>query len=191
MKKLEAKDLITIGIFTAIYFTIFFACGMLGYIPIMYALLPLFIPIICGIPYMLFLTKVKCFGMVTIMGGIVGGMMVITGHTFVPLCAGLICGLGADLIFKAGRYQSKKCTVMGYAVFSLWIMGMLVPYWIMRDTFVEMFDKSMGAEYTSAVFEIFAKVAWAFPIMCVGGGVIGAFLGLSVLKKHFKRAGIA
>ena len=191
MRRLETKDLITIGIFTAIYFVIFFACGMTGYIPILYAMLPLIIPIVCGIPYMLFLTKVKCFGMVSIMGGIVGGLMVLTGHTVVPLVAGLICGLGADLIFKAGRYQSKKCTVIGYAFFSLWIMGMLMPYWVMRDTFFEMFDKSMGVEYTRAVFEIFAKVAWAFPIMCIVGGMIGALLGLSVLKKHFKRAGIA
>ena len=32
--KLQAKDLITIGIFTAIYFVIFLACAMLGFIPV-------------------------------------------------------------------------------------------------------------------------------------------------------------
>ena len=32
--KLQAKDLINVGIFTAIYFVIFFAGMMLGYIPI-------------------------------------------------------------------------------------------------------------------------------------------------------------
>ena len=31
--KLQAKDLINVGIFTAIYFVIFFAGMMLGYIP--------------------------------------------------------------------------------------------------------------------------------------------------------------
>ena len=191
MKKLEAKDLITVGIFTAIYFVIFFACGMMGYIPILYALLPLILPILCGIPFMLFLTKVKAFGMVTIMGIIVGCIMVLSGHTFVPLISGIICGLCADLIFKAGKYKSKKCAVIGYSVFSLWIMGMLVPYWIMRDAFVEMFSKSMGEEYTQAVFKIFEKIAWTFPAMSIVGGVIGAVLGFAVLKKHFKKAGIA
>ena len=191
MKKIEAKDLITVGIFTAIYFALFFACGMLGYIPILYALLPLILPIVCGIPYMLFLTRVKSFGMVTLMGIIVGGMMVLTGHTFVPLIGGVVCGFCADLIFKAGKYQSKKCSVIGYSVFSLWIMGMLVPYWVMRDAFFEMFVKSMGEEYTRAVLNIFDKIAWGFPIMCIIGGVIGAFLGFAVLRKHFKKAGIA
>ena len=191
MKKIEAKDLITVGIFTAIYFALFFACGMLGYVPLLYALLPLMLPIVCGIPYMLFLTRVKSFGMVTIMGIIIGGMMVLTGHTFVPLIGGVVCGVCADLIFKVGKYKSKKCSVIGYAVFSLWIMGMLVPYWVMRDTFVGMFSKSMGEEYTQAVMVIFDKIAWTFPIMCIIGGVIGAFLGLSILKKHFKKAGIA
>ena len=191
MKKIEAKDLITVGIFTAIYFALFFVCGMLGYVPLLYALLPLMLPIACGIPYMLFLTRVKSFGMVTIMGIIVGGMMVLTGHTFVPLIGGIVCGVCADLIFKAGNYQSKKCSVIGYAVFSLWIMGMLVPYWTMREAFVEMFSKSMGEEYTQAVLVIFNKIAWVFPIMCIIGGILGAFLGLSILKKHFKKAGIA
>ena len=32
-KKLNAKDFINIGIFTVIYFVMFFITGMLGYIP--------------------------------------------------------------------------------------------------------------------------------------------------------------
>ncbi len=38
-KRLQAKDLINVGIFTAIYFVIFFAGIMLGYIPIFIPLL--------------------------------------------------------------------------------------------------------------------------------------------------------
>ena len=56
--KLQAKDLINVGIFTAIYFVLFFAGMMLGYIPIFIPLLGLVCPIICGIPFMLYLTKV-------------------------------------------------------------------------------------------------------------------------------------
>ncbi len=63
--KLQAQDLINVGIFTAIYFVLFFAGMMLGYIPIFIPLLGLVCPIICGIPFMLYLTKVKKFGMVT------------------------------------------------------------------------------------------------------------------------------
>ena len=189
-KKLEVKDLITVGIFAAIYFVILFMGGMSGYIPILYAMLPLIIPIICGIPYMLFLTKVKCFGMVSIMGVILGGVMVLTGHTFLPLIMGVVFGFAADLIFMAGKYQSKKCSVIGYTVFSLWVLGMLMPFWVMRDSYEKMMLDSMGIDYTKTIMELFDKVSWAFPIMCIVGGVIGAFFGFSVLKKHFKKAGI-
>ena len=190
-KQMEAKDLITAGIFTAIYFAVFFIFGMLGYIPMVYALLTLIIPIACGVPYMLFLTKVKCFGMATVMSVLCGGLMVLTGHTVTPLITAAVFGLLADLIFMAGKYASKKCSVIGYSVFSLWIMGMMLPFWIMRDTFETMMLNSMGADYTAATIGIFDKVALLFPLMCIIGGVIGAFFGLAVLKRHFKKAGIA
>ncbi|MEL7609056.1 MAG: MptD family putative ECF transporter S component [Bacillota bacterium] len=190
-KKLQAKDLITVGIFTALYFVLLFLCGMLGYVPIFYTLLPALAPVVCGIPFMLFLTKVKCFGMVSIMGTICGGLMVLTGHTFVPIITGVVFGLLADLIFMAGKYKSVKASVAGYAVFSLWILGMLMPFWIMKDSFEKMMLESMGADYTRTVFELFRQISWAFPIMAFVGGILGAFVGFAMLRKHFKRAAIA
>ena len=47
--KLQAKDLINVGIFTAIYFVIFFAGMMLGYIPIFIPLLGLVCPILVAV----------------------------------------------------------------------------------------------------------------------------------------------
>lgn len=190
-KKLQGKDLITVGIFTAIYFVLMFLCGMLGYVPILYAILPLVVPVVCGIPFMLFLTKVKCMGMVTIMGTICGILMTLTGHTFVPIITGVVFGLLADLIFMAGKYKSFKASVAGYAVFSLWLVGMLMPFWIMKDTFEKFLTDSMGVEYMRATFDVFDKISWTFPIMAIIGGVIGAFLGFAMLKKHFRKAGIA
>ena len=58
-KKLTGKDLINIGIYGAIYFVILFAVAMLGMIPIFLPLLSVFVPILGGIPFMLFLTRVK------------------------------------------------------------------------------------------------------------------------------------
>ena len=77
--KLQAKDLINVGVFTAIYFIVFFAGMMLGYIPIFIPLLGLVCPILCGIPFMLYLTKVKKFGMVSLTGIILGLLNLIMG----------------------------------------------------------------------------------------------------------------
>ena len=65
---MKTKDLINVGIFTALYLIVFFAVAMTGYIPILMLLLPFTGPLAAGIVYMLFLTKVESFGMITIMG---------------------------------------------------------------------------------------------------------------------------
>ncbi len=189
--KLQAKDLINVGIFTAIYFVILFACGMLGYIPILFIFLPAYAPMITGIPFMLFLTKAKKFGMVTIMAVVLGIIMFATGHTWLPIVTALVFGFLADLVLKSGKYQSFKHSVLGYGIFSMWLMGAMLPMWIMRDSYMEYIRNSMGDEYTNAIFAIapdWAAVAIFFAAFA--SGIAGAFLGKAILKKHFQKAGI-
>nr|MCR5373837.1 MptD family putative ECF transporter S component [Lachnospiraceae bacterium] len=65
-KKLAAKDFITIGIFTAIWFVVEFLCGMLGYIhPYIVASYAIILPIAGAVPMMLFYNKVEKFGMIS------------------------------------------------------------------------------------------------------------------------------
>ena len=187
-KKLQTKDLITVGIFTALYFALFFATGMLGHIPVLYVFLPFLLPFICGIPFMLFLTKVKSFGMITIMGSILGLLMLLTGHTYVPVIAGFVFGLLADLIVKMSKYKNKTLFVVSYGVFSLWIVGMLVPLWIMKDSYKNMGEAMM--KMLDSTYGIIIVLAAAGAVIFIGG-VAGAFFGFAMLKKHFKKAGIA
>ena len=190
--KLQAKDLINVGIFTAIYFVIFFAGMMLGYIPIFIPLLGLVCPILCGIPFMLYLTKVKRFGMVSLTGVILGLINLIAGSGIMVLVAGVICGFAGDLILKAGKYQSWSCTLLGYGVFSLWIMGYVSRMFLTRTEFFASLVSSYGQEYVDALMSYTPD--WMFPVLFVVtfiGGILGALLGKSVLKKHFVKAGIA
>ena len=64
--KLGGKDLINIGIYAAIYCVIMTAISMLGFIPVLMPSLAVLCPLIGGITMMLFYTKVKKFGMITI-----------------------------------------------------------------------------------------------------------------------------
>ena len=66
--RLEGKDLITIGIYTVIYVVIVMLVAMLGFIPVFIPLMAVLCPLIGGIPYMLYVTKAKKFGMTAIMG---------------------------------------------------------------------------------------------------------------------------
>ena len=72
VNKLNGRDFINIGIYTAIYFVIVMVLAMTGLIPIFLVLLSSMIGIIGGIPFMLFLTKVKKPGMILIMSTIMG-----------------------------------------------------------------------------------------------------------------------
>jgi len=59
-KKLKGKDLITIGIFSAIYFVINFAFMLLsGIHPALWMLMPGLIAVFAGIPFMLMVAKVQ------------------------------------------------------------------------------------------------------------------------------------
>jgi energy-coupling factor transport system substrate-specific component len=190
--KLNAKNLITVGIFTALYFILFFATGMIGYIPVMMLFLPLLCPLVTGIPFMLFLTKVKAFGMVTVMGTILGVLMFVTGHPWPILVLGLLCGLISDIILKSRSYKGWKTSVIGYAVFSEWVMGAVLPLFFMRDAYFAQIRAGYGDTYADTLLSITPNwVAAVMIVLVVVGAVAGAFLGRAVLKKHFKRAGIA
>lgn len=85
---------------------------MTGLIPIMLMLLSSMYGIICGIPFMLFLTKVKKPGMIFIMSLIMGIMMFLTGMTWVPIPVSAVTGLIAELVYCAGGYKSMKAAVL-------------------------------------------------------------------------------
>jgi len=63
--KLQAKDLINLGLFTVLYFVIGCCVAIpIGFVPIFLPILGALWSLITGIPFMLFLTRVKKFGMV-------------------------------------------------------------------------------------------------------------------------------
>ena len=78
--KLQTKDLINLGLFTVLYFVIGCCVAIpIGFVPIFLPVLGSLWSLITGIPFMLFLTRVKKFGMVTIMGVLSGLLMGLTG----------------------------------------------------------------------------------------------------------------
>ena len=189
--KLQAKDLINVGIFTAIYFVLYFAVMMIAYIPILTLVLGFLCPVVCGIPAMLFFTKVKKFGMVTLMGIILGLIMMVMGSGVFVLIAGALCGALGDCILKAGNYISWKFTLIGYGVFSVCTMGYYSRLFFTRDTYLASLAAGYGQEFADTLSAYTPN--WMYLVLtisCFVGGVLGALLGKSVLKKHFVKAGI-
>lgn len=188
--KLKGKDLINLGIYGALYCVIMTAVSMLGFFPVMLVLLPVIAPLFCGIPMMLFMTKVKKFGMVTIMAIIVGVFLMITGMGYWPLILGIICGLIADFICKSGDYKSAKKTVIANGVFHIMIFGTLIPLYLNLEGYFAT-REGFGPEYISTVGNLLQP--WSAVVLIAGSfaaGVAGALIGQKLLKKHFEKAGI-
>ena len=134
-KKLKGKDLINIGIFTAIYFVVTLVFAMLGFIPVFMPLMAVFDPLFGGIVFMLFLTKVKKPGMILIMSILMGILMWLTGMSFYALVVGIVTGLIAELIYKSGDYKSSKKAVFTHAVFCLWIWSNYLPLFLQPEKY--------------------------------------------------------
>lgn len=189
---LNVKDLITVGIFAVIMIVVIFIFGMLGYIPILMIGLPIISALVCGIPFMLFLTRVSKFGMVTLLGLILGLVMFLSGHTWIPILVFTLCALIADVIIKMGDYSSIKHSIVGYAVFALGVFGNMLPFYILRDYFVESIRSSMGNDYVNVILPFLTNEMLVVLIAVTFiAGLIGAYIGKVVLKKHFEKAGIA
>lgn len=191
--KLQAKDLINIGLFTVLYFVLGCCVAIpIGMVPIFLPVLGALWSIITGIPFMLFLTRVKKFGMVTLMGILSGLLMGLTGMGFWGVLTGGVFGVLGDLIIKAGEYRSLKKGIFGYAVFSLWMIGTYIPMYFMADQARADFASQFSEEYADQVMGVMPF--WSFILVIAGIFIfafVGGFLGKALLKKHFVRAGIA
>lgn len=188
--KLKGKDLINVGIYATIYCVVVMMTAMLGYIPIMIPLLVVFCPLVGGIPMMLFMTKVKKFGMVTLMGTIIGLFLWITGMGYWPFIFGVVCGFVTDLLDKSGNYQSAVKTVIGNGIFHITVFANMIPLYIDIDGYFST-RQDFGQEYITSLTNIMQP--WTAPVLLIGSfvcGVIGAIIGQKLLKKHFVKAGI-
>lgn len=190
--KLNGKDLLNIGIYSAIYFVIVFAIAMLGMVPILYPMLVVFCPLIGGIVFILFLTKVKKFGMIWIMSVLMGLLMLVCGMGVYPLIVSVVTGLLAELIYRSGNYQSAAKAVLTHGVFSLWIFANFLLFYLNHDSYMATREEMIGPEYVETLNKILPLWSWIILlIVCFVFGLLGGLLGRKMLKKHLAKAGIA
>ncbi|MCR5517406.1 MAG: MptD family putative ECF transporter S component [Lachnospiraceae bacterium] len=190
--RFEIKDLITVGVFTALYFVVTFVVACLGFIPIFMVFMPLIGPIFSGIPLMLYFSKIKHAGMITITSIIIAILMFVTGHPYPIFIFCIGAGLLTEVVLRAGGYESIKHCVIGSATFSLWLLGMVIAFFFsFRDSYFASLVDGYGQEYVDKMKDYTPTwVFFAMIAMCIVGGTIGGLLGAKVLKKHFRKAGM-
>ncbi|MBT1166096.1 MptD family putative ECF transporter S component [Bifidobacterium simiarum] len=190
--KLGTRDYILIGVYAALYFVLIaiaaavvqplpfgmpfmgFACGILG-----------------GVPYMLTLTKSRRFGAVTILGVLLALLMgVIHGNVYTIVTA-VAASVIADLIARTGDYRRMSLNVLSAGVFNLWNLGLFLPFYIGRNDYLAAMVAKKGETATAQMAGLFP--AWILPVLVVLGvigGLIGAWIARSMMRRHFERAGL-
>ena len=114
-----------------------------------------------------------------------------TGMGFWGVPMGVVFGLLGDLVMKSGKYKSIKKNILGYAVFTLWMVGTYIPMYFMVDESYKSFASSFGEEYATRVMSVMPS--WSLVLVVLGCfvfAILGGLLGKAILKKHFEKAGI-
>lgn len=192
---LKGRDLITVGIFTALYFVINFLFMLLsGLHRYLWVFMPAIDALFAGIPFMLACAKVPKFGTVLIIGMVPSLIYFITGM-FTPLILGLMLAscVVAEIIRAATRYESFAGNAVAYAVFGFGMCGSPLPLWAFHDSFVaQIAGQGMGADYLTTL-ETAANPGMLVAMFAATfvAGLIGAYIARGMFKKHFVKAGLA
>lgn len=187
------RNLINVGVFTALYFIALFGSGMLGAIhPLMIFIGGFLGVVVEAIICMLYVARTRAFGAYTILGLIIGILMVATGHAWVTPLVATVLGVVADVITRAGRYVRTATNALGFAAFSLWAISPILPVIWASDAYFAHIRESMGDKYASDFQSLISPMfllGWMLIIALIA--YASALLGMRVLRKHFQRAGVA
>jgi len=190
----KARDFLNVAIFAVIYIVVIFAVAMLGIISplVMVLTLPL-APLIAGIPYMLFLSRVRHGGMVTLFGIVFGLASMGWGHPWQSALVIVVVSLIGEIAMYLGRYRSTWAAIWTCTIFSAWMIGPWIPFFLDPAEYIaQQATQSMGSEYAAQMDAVLAPPVilgvWAAGIVF---GFLGGLLGSAVLRKHFVRAGLA
>lgn len=193
-RKLTGRDLITIGIFSAIYFVLNFAAMITGFVPVLWLLLPGVAGILTGIPFMLMESKVRKPGAVLIMGAITALLYFVTGQFTVLL---LITFAAACILSEVYRTFTKYDNnfvhmTISYIIFCYGMLGSPMAIWVYKDSFLAQIQQNgMSAEYVQSLSGLISTPM--FIGLCISpivGGFVGAMIAKGLFRKHFKKAGI-
>lgn len=192
-KGLNVKDLVTVGIFTALFF-IFELVGSIPFAPnpALTFYQPWGIALLCGPIFLLMTAKVPKFGAITILGVVNGIIWFVMGMHWGMDVGYVVMGVVADLVAQIGRHRSIKLNIAAYALFCTGPAGVLLAYAADPSAWASaMLSNGLSQEYVSSMA---ASVPGGMIAAVFAGTLVIATLsglvGRALLKKQFEKAGI-
>ena len=192
-KSLTIKDLVTTGIFSAI-FLVFTMIGGIFFAPnpVFTFYFPMGAALLCGPVYLLMIAKVQKRWSVTILGIIMGIIWFVTGMHWAFSLGYIGMGIIADLVAGAGDYRNKAVNLLSYMLMSLGGVYTYVVFFIDPQGWAStMLENGTEQSYIDTMSA--SAPSWLLAVIIIGTLAIAAFsgwIGGKLLKKQFEKAGI-
>ena len=192
-KSLAIKDLVTTGIFSAI-FLVFTMIGGIFFAPnpVLTFYMPMGAALLCGPVYLLMIAKVQKRWSVTILGIIMGIIWFVTGMHWAFSLGYIGMGIIADLVAGAGDYRNKAVNLLPYMLMSLGGVYTYVVFFIDPQGWAStMLENGTEQSYIDTMSA--SAPSWLLAVIIIGTLAIAAFsgwIGGKLMKKQFEKAGI-
>ena len=192
-KSLTIKDLVTTGIFSAI-FLVFTMIGGIFFAPnpVLTFYMPMGAALLCGPVYLLMIAKVQKRWSVTSLGIIMGIIWFVTGMHWAFSLGYIGMGIIADLVAGAGDYRNKAVNLLSYMLMSLGGVYTYVVFFIDPQGWAStMLENGTEQSYIDTMSA--SAPSWLLAVIIIGTLAIAAFsgwIGGKLMKKQFEKAGI-
>ena len=193
-KGLTVKDLVTVGIFSAL-FLVFALVGGIFFAPnpVLTFYMPVGSALLCGPIYLLMLAKVQKRGAAAILGALLCIVWFVTGMHWAMALGYLLMGIAADFVAGAGGYRSRKINSLSYVLLSLGGTASYLVFFANPDGWAKtMLGNGTEQSYIDTMRA--SGTGWILAVMLAGtviAAIVSALIGCRMLRKQFERAGIA
>lgn len=191
--KLQGKDFIFVGIFTALFLAITVIVSGVAVLPILQILVSPICALLCAPIYLLYLAKVGKPFAILILGFICSAFvgLLVYGNVFCFL-VNMVVFMAAEFMAGRGGYESFRFNALSYFIAAFWTMGESGTFWFFKDYAAEV---SLSGGLTQEWVDGVSRLATftSFTLVMIGIGV-AALLSIAfanqMFKKHFRKAGI-
>ncbi|MDD7147898.1 MAG: MptD family putative ECF transporter S component [Lachnospiraceae bacterium] len=191
-KRLNARDLITLGIFNAIAivcYAIVVALVCTTVMGLFFSTAAAFL--VLGTVYMVTVAKVRKRGTYFVCGLIMSVVGLIGGRIFTTV--GCIAG-GVIAELLVGDYTKVRRIILAYCSYAVAVaLGIYLPAFMMGAEYIAKMGakRGMTLETAQSYMGLYTPTMLAIVIAAnIVGALAGALIGRKVLKKHFIKAGL-
>lgn len=190
--KLQGKDLITTGIYTALYIVAMFVSSVANVTPMTFMFYPAVASLLGAVFFVMLTSKVQKFGPVIIWGVIVGLLYLVLGMG-ATLPFFVVGSIIAQAIIAKGGYKSMRATTVAYVIASVFAIGGYSQLFLFTDQYLQeavrrgltdSFVANLGS-FATTEFLLAMVVATA---VCA---LLGCLFSKAVLGKKLEKTGVA